>query len=47
MFSFISRWLSGVLTALACSLLFTTLAPAATVNVPEDKPAISVDIPDS
>lgn len=47
MLLFISRWLSGVLAALACSLLFTSLSPAATVNVPEDTPAISVDIPDS
>jgi len=47
MFVSISRWLSGVLTALASSLLFASLSPAATVNVPEDQPAISVDIPDS
>ena len=47
MFLSISRWLRGVLTALAFSLLFTSLSPAGTVNVPEDKPAISVDIPDS
>jgi hypothetical protein len=43
----ISRWSRGVIIALACFPLFTTLAPAATVDVPEDKPAISVDIPDS
>ena len=33
--------------AFAFSLLLTGLAPAATVNIPEDKPAISVSIPDS
>src|SRR3981081_4338384 len=44
---FISRWLREIVAALACSLLLDNLAPAATVNVPEDKPAISVDIPDS
>jgi len=44
---FISRWLREILAALACSLLLGNLAPAGTVNVPEEKPAISVDIPDS
>jgi hypothetical protein len=33
--------------SLALSLLLSSLAPAGTVNIPEDKPAISVDIPDS
>src|SRR5580704_1591516 len=33
--------------ALPLFLLLTSLAPAGTVNIPEDKPAISVDIPDS
>jgi hypothetical protein len=47
MFLSFSRWLSRVLTALVFSVLLTSLSPASTVNVPEDKPAISVDIPDS
>jgi hypothetical protein len=32
---------------LALSLLLISLAPAGTVNIPEDRPAISVNIPDS
>ena len=35
------------LAALACSVLLTSLAPAETVNIPEDEPAISLDIPHS
>jgi hypothetical protein len=34
-------------TVLAFSLQFTGLASAGTLNIPEDKPAISVDVPDS
>ena len=47
MLLFITRAVSRVFTALTFSFLLTSLAPAGTVNVPEDNPAISVDIPDS
>jgi hypothetical protein len=36
-----------LLYALIFSLVLSSLAPAGTLNIPEDKPAISVDIPDS
>jgi hypothetical protein len=43
----ISRRLGSFFTALIFSLVLSSLAPAGTLNIPEDKPAISVDIPDS
>ena len=33
--------------ALPLFLLLTSLAPAGTVNIPQDNPAVSVDVPDS
>ena len=42
---FISR--RGFFAALAFSLSLTSFAPAGTVNIPQDDPAVSVDIPDS
>ena len=34
-------------TAFAFSLLLASLAPAETINIPEDEPAISVNIPET
>jgi hypothetical protein len=42
---FISR--RGFFAALAFSLSLTSFAPAGTVDIPQDDPAVSVDIPDS
>ncbi|MGA8477178.1 MAG: hypothetical protein WB696_04400 [Chthoniobacterales bacterium] len=44
---FISRRLSGFFATLAFSLLLTGFAHAGTVNIPQDNPAVSVDVPDS
>ena len=44
---FISRRLSGFFATLASSLLLTSFAHAGTVNIPQDNPAVSVDVPDS
>jgi len=42
---FISR--RGFFAGLAFSLLLTSFTYASTVNIPQDNPAVSVDIPDS
>jgi len=43
----ISRRLSCFFAGLGFSLLLTSFAHAGTVNIPQDNPAVSVDVPDS